>query len=160
MFSIASSPDLYQKLPTLTIEGCGKIYYINKYDSPYLAIEIAPQTWNPFNTECFFHHYFCIGNGKEVYFVNLYTQEMNVLSCDMYFGYFYKNKNKLYVASNSQLFCFSSNCQLLWESEKIAIDGVIVNEFLSDCIIVSCEIDPPNHWIEYQLSIYTGAVLY
>lgn len=159
MFYTSSVPNLYQQVIRLTVNGHGKIYYINKDKTPYLEIEVDPNSWNPFNTECFFNDYFCVGNGENAYFVNLYTQEIKTLSCDMYFGYFYTNKGRLYVASNSQLFCLDSNCDLLWRSEKMAVDGVIVDQFLPDKIKVSCEVDPPGHWISYQLSIHDGKLL-
>lgn len=159
MFYVSSAPNLYGQTTRIIIEGHGKIYYINKDETPYLEIEIAPNLWNPFNSECFFNDHFCIGNGQTAYFVNLYTQKIKSLSCDMYFGYFYINRDKLYVASNSRLSCFNPNCELLWTSEKIAADGLIVDEFLSDRIVVSCEIDPSDHWEQHQLLIHSGELV-
>lgn len=159
MFYLSSTPDLYKQAPRITIEGHGQIYYIYKDGNPYLEIEIGSGDSNPFNTECFFYNHFCIGSGENVYFVNLHTQETKTLSCDMYFGDFYTNKDRLYVASSSRLSCFDPDCEPVWKSEAIAVDGVVVDEFLSDRILVSCEVDPPGHWIQCRLSIHNGTLL-
>lgn len=157
MFTISSQSNQYRKtIPRLTIKSGGRIYSIDKDGSPYLEIEISSESWNPFNAECFFQEHFCIGNGNEVYFINLQTKEVKIVLCDLYFGYFYIYKDRLYVASNSQLLCFNSACELLWQTERIAVDGLCVDKFSEDSIFVSCEIDPPNHWINYQLSIHDG----
>ena len=157
MFTISSQSNQYRKtIPRLTIKSGEKIYSIDNDGSPYLEIEISSESWNPFNAECFFQEHFYIGNGNEVYFINLQTKEVKIVLCDLYFGYFYIYKDRLYVASNSQLLCFNSACELLWQTERIAVDGLCVDKFSEDSISVSCEIDPPNHWIKYQLSIHDG----
>lgn len=160
MFTFSPYPDLHQpKAPRLVIGGYGKTFYINKDSSPFLEIETGPNSWNPFNAECFFQHYFCIGNGDKAYFVDLYTKEIKTFSCDMYFGYFYIYQNRMFAASNARLSCFGSNCELLWQTKEIALDGVIVNEFSEDTLSVSCEIDPPSHWVQYRISIQDGNIL-
>ena len=84
MFTFSPYPDLHQpKAPRLVIGGYGKTFYINKDSSPFLEIETGPNSWNPFNAECFFQHYFCIGNGDKAYFVDLYTKEIKTFSCDI-----------------------------------------------------------------------------
>ena len=160
MFTIASQSDHYSVfIPRLTIKSGGKIYSIDRDGIPYLEIEISPESWNPFNAECFFQQFFCIGNGDEVCFINLQTKEVKTVLCDLYLGYFYVCKDKLFVASASRLLCFNSDCELLWQTEKLAVDGLLVDQFSEDSISVSCEIDPPDHWIKYRLSIDDGSLL-
>ncbi len=77
----------------------------------------------------------------------------------MYFGSFHIHKDRLYIASSSRLFCFDSDCELVWKSEEIAVDGVIVNDFSETALSVSCETDPPGGWISCQLSLYNGKLL-
>ncbi len=64
-----------------------------------------------------------------------------------------------YISSSSRLFCFDSDCELVWKSEEIAVDGVIVNDFSETALSVSCETDPPGGWISCQLSLYNGELL-
>lgn len=156
MYTLSKTFDRYKWNTSYLNLGQGTIYYINKNKIPYLVVEINTNNWNSFNTECFFEQYFCIGCGDTVYFIHLETLKVKTLSCDLYFGYFYIYQKRLYVASDSKLFCFDADCELLWQSERIAVDGVIVESISENCIMVSCEIDPPNHWIQCQLSAYNG----
>lgn len=97
MFTISFQSKQYRKtIPRLTIKSGNriyskKIYSIDKDGRPYLDIEISSEPWNPFNAECFFQEYFCIGSGNEVYFINLQTKKVKIVLCDLYFGYFYIN---------------------------------------------------------------------
>lgn len=160
MFTLSTCPNLHEKsVPRLTIGGRGKVYSIDMDGAPYLEIEVAPNSWNPFQAECFFQQYFCIGSGEAAYFINLQTREIKTLQCDLYFGYFYIHKERLYVASNSRLFCFNCDCELLWQTEEIAVDGLVVDEFSEDSLSVSCEVDPPDHWIPYKISLHDGKIL-
>lgn len=160
MFTFSLYPSsCYHHVPELIMGRQEKTYFIDMDGLPYLIIKISNNTWNPFNTECLFKQFFCIGNGDEVYLINLHTKETKTILCDMYFGYFYIYNNKLYITSNDRLFCFNHNCDMLWQTEKIAIDGVIVNGFSEKSLLVSCETDPPGGWIQYQISIFNGKIL-
>lgn len=50
----------------------------------------------------------------------------------MIFSYFYEYNGELYIDSDSRLFRLDSKYNLIWMSDKIAIDGVIVDRFLED----------------------------
>ncbi len=156
MYTLSKPFDRYKWNTSYLNLGQGMIYYISKNKIPYLKVEIDTNSWNTFNTEWFFEQYFCIGCGDMVYFIDLETLNVKTCSCDLYFGYFYIYQKRLYIASDSKLFCFDENCELLWQSERIAVDGVIVESISEDYIIVSCEVDPPNHWVQCQLSTYNG----
>ena len=65
-------------------------------------------------------------------------------------------KNDYILPQIQNYFVLIANCELLWQSERIAVDGVIVENISENCIIVSCEIDPPDHWVQCQLSAYNG----
>ena len=160
MFTFSFHPDFHkQSTRRLTAGGFGKVYYIASDGIPFLEIETNPNSWNPFNAAWFFQQCFCIGSGNEVYFIHLQTGKIKTVSCDMYFGSFHIHKDRLYIASSSRLFCFDSDCELVWKSEEIAVDGVIVNDFSETALSVSCETDPPGGWISCQLSLYNGELL-
>lgn len=136
--------------------GYGKIYYINKNNIPYLEIEISDDSKNPFDMVFLFGNYFCIGQGNKAYFIDLLTYGVKELDFDWYFAYFYEYNGALYIASDSRLFRLDSKCNFIWKSDKIAIDGVIVDRFSEDVIYVSCEMDPPGGWITRNLSVSSG----
>lgn len=159
MFTFSPRPFLYgQDVPRLAIGGHGKVYSVAKDGVSYLELETAPDAWNPFNEACLFQQFFCVGSGDRAYFVDLQTQEIKTVLCEMYFGGFYVRGNRLYVASNSRLSCFDDHCQLLWQTGEIAVDGVRVDGFSEDALWVSCEMDPPGGWVLYQVSACDGTV--
>lgn len=82
-------------------------------------------SWSPFHEVILFGDYLCIGCGDVVYFVNLNDLTVREVEQDMYFGRFYEYHNRLFVASGMSLSCYDENCNLIWKTEKIAIDIVI-----------------------------------
>ena len=156
MFTYAEIPYRCEyDIPYMAV-GYGKIYHINKDNVPYMEIETDSSQWNPFNTACFFRDYFCIGNGAAVYFVNLYTLEIKKITLDMYFGYFYYNSRYFFVTSSSQLLCFNDRCELCWQADDLAVDGVVIDEFQGDFIYISCELDPPGGWVRRKIRMDNG----
>ena len=139
----------------ITIEK-GKIHIISKNGKLYLEIEVPENSWNSFNRAIFFGDYFCIGCGDVVYFVNLDDLTVKEVAQDMYFGYFYEYHNRLFIASGTSLSCYDENCNMIWKTDMIAVDGVIVNEIDEEKIEVSCEMDPPGGWCEKVISYESG----
>lgn len=85
--------------------------------------------------------------------------EFKIVPCDMYFGYFYEHGDRLYIASDSRLRCFDSDCTLIWQTKEIAVDGVVVKEFSEDTVSVSCETDPPGGWVRHLISLRDGEII-
>jgi len=132
------------------------VYTVYKDGTPFLEVMAPRCDWNPFNTACIFQNYLCIGLGDSVYFVSMKTREVKRASVSLYFGYFYEYKNRLYVASGEQLYCFDNACELVWISDSIAVDGITIHQITDDGIEVSCEMDPPGGWVWRTLSLEDG----
>lgn len=79
-------------------------YRIYKGILPYLEVQVPVCSWNPFDTACIFHDYLCIGCGSQVYFLHMTTGAVNEINVDLYFGAFYIEDDRLYIASESHLF--------------------------------------------------------
>lgn len=135
--------------------GDGKVYYVEKDAEPYLQVEVD-SSMNPFDQALIYGKYLCLGVGERVYFLDLEKAEYISIDVDCYFGYFYKHNQLLYITSASEVLVFDNDIHLLWKSEKLAIDGVVIKEFSEDCIYLSCEMDPPGGWIERKLDLRTG----
>lgn len=94
----------------------------------------------------------CIGSGETVYFLSIETGELRKTGVSMYFGCFCEDGDRLYVASESRLYCFRCTCELIWTSENIAVDGIITNGIKDNYIELSCEREPPGGCIDCVLS--------
>ena len=142
-------------LHNITID-IGKSYMINKRGEHYLKIEVPEEKWNPFNKVILFGHYFCIGCGEYVYFVDLDRCMVKEEKQQLYFGRFYQYKDYLFITSATSVSCYDKECQLVWKSERIAIDGVLIQEIDEEKIVVLCEMDPPDKWVKRVLYYKEG----
>jgi hypothetical protein len=88
-------------------------------------------------------------NDKEIITFNL-----NNRFCHMYMG-----KDYLLVASDSHLYSFTPDGSLLWTSEELGIDGVVVNYFDHEIIKGDGEWDPPGGWQPFVVNANNGKKL-
>jgi hypothetical protein len=49
--------------------------------------------------------------------------------------------------------------EALWESEALAVDGVLCDCIADDTMMISCEMDPPGGWIERKISLIDGRII-
>ena len=73
-----------------------------------------------------------------------------------YFGSIYFNDSYIYVADACGIFCISQGGVLLWHTDNLAIDGVVINDFIDGKIFGKGEYDPPGGWEPFVLDIKTG----
>jgi len=112
---------------------------------------------SPFNDIKFFGNKLAVG--YQEYFYLIHTDENTLLlklKLDFYFGYIYFNANYIYVADAFGIFCISQDGEVLWHTDGLAIDGVVINNFTDDKIFGEGEYDPPNGWKPFILDIKTG----
>jgi len=97
--------------------------------------------------------------GFEHYFY-LYDiiENKNILSLNIegYFGHFYINEDRLYVADAGSLYCVNMQGEIIWVNNSLGIDGVIIEKFDTDKIYGSGEWNPPGGWRNFVLDINTG----
>ena len=113
----------------------------------------------PFDAAMDFGPWHCVGKEDRVAFTHRDTGETRELKADLYFGYFAQQGGDLYVATDSRLYRLDRDCNILWRSAFIAVDGVIIRGFSEDAVTLSCEMDPPGGWMTRRLSIATGEEL-
>jgi hypothetical protein len=73
-----------------------------------------------------------------------------------YFGHIYFNANYIYVSDACRIYCISQSGVVLWQTDDLAIDGVVIHDFKDDTIFGVGEYDPPNGWEPFILDIRTG----
>lgn len=131
-------------------------YMVYKDSQPCLRV-VVPATWNPFDTVIIWRRWVCAGFGETVAWIEIESGETRRMQLDSYFGYFYEHAGRLYIASGMSLYCIDSQEGLVWISEALAVDGVIVEEFLDETAKLSCEMDPPGGWRERRVRLADGA---
>ena len=109
----------------------------------------------PFDAAMDFGPWHCVGKEDRVAFTHRDTGETRELKADLYFGYFAQQGGD----TDSRLYRLDRDCNILWRSAFIAVDGVIIRGFSEDAVTLSCEMDPPGGWVTRRLSIATGEEL-
>ena len=97
-----------------------------------------------------------IGWGEHFYLVDPATRRTADILLGSYFGQIYAEESHLLVASAERLFCVSPNGNLLWRSDQLGIDGVVVERVTDTVIEGEGEWDPPGGWRPFLISLRDG----
>ena len=100
-----------------------------------------------------------IGWGHSVYLIHTESMDSTRLECDSYFEDLYKDDDYLLIASGESLTRIDKDGSILWQSNMLGIDGVIVNDVNDGIIKGSGEWDPPGGWEPFQIYLETGELV-
>ena len=100
-----------------------------------------------------------VGFGHHVYAVRLTGEVSAHVDLGTYFGSFHVGSTHLLIASCSRLLCLDSDAQVLWQSDELGIDGVVVHSADEAVIRGQGEWDPPGGWKAFVLDAVTGLSL-
>lgn len=138
--------------------GNGKTYIIYSGKEPVVAVEI--NRYDFFTDAIIFNDYAIIGNYYEgIYVISLSDYSVRNIKIKGYFGYFEIDKNALYVLGCENIVAFSHDLEPLWESDSVAVDGVVCNCIKDNTMMILCEMDPPGGWIERKISLTDGKIM-
>jgi hypothetical protein len=141
---------------------------ISKNEKKYLVLNIyAYQECICFKSVEIIENTIVIGFGEQVYFFDVETQVLVSHKLDGYFGYIYvpsdfdlhENAFSVIVASAASLHHYTLQGKELWKSERLGIDGVIINSVNPPAIHASGEWDPPGGWKDVAINIDDGSPL-
>ena len=96
--------------------------------SPVLRIDLyrsSEQSYT-FNDALGWSRFAVICWGHAIYFVELDTKQVTTLELNSYFGHAYPSEKFLLVASADRLFQVNRDGDLVWRSEPLGVDGVVV----------------------------------
>lgn len=137
----------------------GKNYAVYKKEKPFLLICADFDNRNFFSDVCIFYDRLYVGNGSNLFIINLTTFSLQIIEMNMYFGYFYKYQDNLFVASGCDITCFLKNGKIKWKTGYIAIDGITFCDCNNGILTVSCCMDPsPAIWYDKRISLDDGSV--
>jgi len=73
-----------------------------------------------------------------------------------YFGHIYTTEEELLIADAERIHCFDKSGSVLWRSETVGIDGVVVHNIEHGVIAGEGEWDPPGGWRPFRLLLSSG----
>ncbi len=115
------------------------------------------------SNECFafsdatvWHDHLVIGWGERAYLLDLDSRDIVWHELGSYFGHFYANRDYLLVASDERIQRIAPDGSLLWQSDVLGIDGVVVDAVDGNMIHGTGEWDPPGEWQPFQIRLDSG----
>jgi hypothetical protein len=100
--------------------------------------------------------YLAVGIGDAVHLVGLSGAPVRTFSLGRYFGHLYPADPHLLAASAERLYCIDADAGLLWTSDVLGIDGVVVDRIDADWIEGQGDWDPPDGWRRFRIRRDTG----
>jgi len=97
-----------------------------------------------------------LGWGHHLYMVRPETRAATAIDLGSYFGHLYLGDGYLLVASAERLIRLQPDGSIAWRSDRVGLDGVVVEEVTDGVIQGSGEWDPPGGWRPFLLALDTG----
>ncbi|MDX1927833.1 MAG: hypothetical protein SFV81_15020 [Pirellulaceae bacterium] len=117
----------------------------------------------PSSNECFafqdailWHGFLVVGWGHCVYLIDVDFGVIIKHQLGSYFGHLYAQQEYLLVASSEQLVNIRQDGRILWTSDTLGIDGVIVLDVSNGIITGDGEWDPPGDWRPFRIFLDSG----
>lgn len=115
---------------------------------------------SPFRQAIIIDKILAVGHEKHFYLFNLISNtNMISLKLEGYFGHLYFDNGLFYITDAGGLYCIDKKASIIWQNNNLAIDGVIIKEFVESKILGSGEWDPPGGWRDFILDKQTGSDL-
>jgi hypothetical protein len=134
------------------------VYVLIENDgTPLLRIDLyGDEDCYAFEDVIIWREFVVIGRGSRVYLVNYDTQKAITVDLDSYFGHFYSAEEWLITASGNRLLLVNPTGRVVWRTEELGLDGVIVDAIKGRVIQGQGEWDPPGGWRTFQVSLDSG----
>lgn len=123
---------------------------------PIARIDAYAEHPGPFVELIVWDRFVVIGWAAIVHLVNPITRAVCDIECDGYFSQLYALKDRLFIATATELICLDEKGNTLWRRGNLAVDGVRIFEPNDGVINGEGEWDPPGGWRPFQLSLVTG----
>jgi hypothetical protein len=102
------------------------------------------------------HDMVFVGFGSHVHAVSPMDCSVVSLELGSYFGHFYPTADYLLAASGERIFRFQSDRSIMWKSDVLGIDGVVVHDSGPTVIRGEGEWDPPGGWKPFAIAAIDG----
>ena len=141
-------------------------YHVLANGRPWLDV-VVPEK-NLFDTAIVYSHYLLIGSYDKVYVIDLWELnprdiKVQIIDVDMYFGSFVTLEDtcfdSLFILDATGIIAFNPHMSEMWRNHDLAIDGVTFVGIEDYKMQISCEMDPPNGWVDKKINVWTGEVI-
>lgn len=100
-----------------------------------------------------------IGFGSHVHVVALTDHSTVTVALGQYFCDLYPTPEYLLIASGERLFRMEPDRSILWKTDALAIDGIVVHDGGPSIIHGDAEQDPPGGWEPFAVSVSDGHIV-
>lgn len=117
---------------------------------------------SPFEQVLIWHGNLVVGFEYHVYAVSI--ADCSVVTVELglgfgYFGHLYPTPDYLLIASGERLFRMEPDRAILWRTDVLAADGVLVHNCGPPVIVGEAEQDPPGGWAPFAVSAADGHLI-
>ena len=136
----------------------GAFVCVEKDDRPVLRVDVygGAKENSAFCEAIVWRGYVVVGIGDGVHVVGLSGTPVKTFALGRYFGHLYPSESHLLAASAERLYCIDADARLLWVSDVLGIDGVVVDRIDADWIDGEGDWDPPDGWRRFRIRRDTG----
>jgi hypothetical protein len=140
------------------LETADRFVAVESDEKPLLRIDLYVSSDETFAFEDVqaWSTFLVVGWGEHLYLVDPSTRHFLAIHLGSYFGHMYPAESHLLIASAQRLFLISLDGVVLWQSEALGIDGVVVNEVNGGVVHGEGEWDPPGGWRPFSVSLHDG----
>jgi hypothetical protein len=152
----------WSEMPPLQLgklrEGAADLYVtIARNDRPVLRVDIyAGRETFAFTDAIAWGERAFAGYGDAVYVIDPARKTGSAIALNTYFGSFFATSECLIAASGERLWRLSPSGLVLWTSQQLGLDGVVVNAIENGLIKGEGEWDPPGGWRPFAISLDLG----
>jgi hypothetical protein len=97
-----------------------------------------------------------VGFGSHVHCVSIADRSSVTIALGSYFGRLHPTRHYLLIASGDRLFRVQPDRTILWTSDHLAVDGVVVRDPGPPIIRGIAEHDPPGDWRPFAIFAADG----
>lgn len=134
--------------------------YLTVLRDEYPALRVDLYVWEGyFQGILFIDDRMFLGMGDVVYVVGVSDGAVATLGVDGYFGSFFRIDDGVLVASATRLHRLDATGNVLWESDPLGVDGVLVDRVEGDMVYGAGEWDSPGGWQDFRVSAENGRAI-
>jgi len=168
MLTVSISNTVERELTSLTSVHVGPIpsgrgtpdryVTVSRDGDPFLRVDIYGDSGSSlFEEVIVWRENVVVGFGSHVHLIALPDHAHRSIPLEWYFGHLYPSERNLFVTSAQRVFCFGPDQQVLWRSEIVGIDGVVLDDIDGPTVRGEGEWDPPRGWRPFALLASSGA---
>ena len=131
---------------------------VTKDDKPILRVDVysyGPDCFT-FQDATVWRNHVIVGFGSHVHAISVADRSTITIPLESYFSHLYPTRDYLLLASGERLFRMEPDRSILWKSDYLGIDGVVVHDAGPRVVRGEGEWDPPGGWRPFAVFAADG----